>query len=284
MTPPDSRQVRPHKNNAAKEGREAGAINRKLALVNETTARLGWQGYLVKSFSVALVTLAGDAGVALAIPLVAFWIYDGLIFHAALGFATGDDTQPAVKKRPVRPFNFVPRLAAGVRAAVCAVTEEQLPRLVRDHILAAEGGFVDHPSDPGGATNYGIAQKYHPTIDIKNLTEDEAAAIYYRQYWKRNRCDLMPLAVGLAVFDSAVQHGGDKAVRMLQSIVFAEEDGIVGPLTLTKINKYTTSFICEKIISKRRDLYRASKNHHVFGAGWSNRLDKLQRVLDSIKI
>ena len=46
-------------------------------------------------------------------------------------------------------------------------------------ILRNEGGYVNHPSDPGGETNMGIAKRFYPNLDIENLTEEEAIKIYY---------------------------------------------------------------------------------------------------------
>ena len=97
------------------------------------------------------------------------------------------------------------------------------------HVLRHEGGYVDHPSDPGGATNMGITRKTlaHwrnvspwtdlPKLEVQKLTHGEAGLIYRALYWNACRAGDLPDGVDLAVFDFAVNSGPDRAVRTLQA-------------------------------------------------------------------
>ena len=54
-------------------------------------------------------------------------------------------------------------------------------------VLEHEGGYVNDPKDPGGETNFGIAKRSHPDVDIKNLTKESAKEIYKEVYWDNNK-------------------------------------------------------------------------------------------------
>lgn len=98
--------------------------------------------------------------------------------------------------------------------------------------LQWEGGLVEHPDDPGGLTNFGIAQRSHPDIDVRNLTREGATAIYRSDYWGRCGCGLLARGVACALFDYAVHSGVRHASRALQSELGVEpRDGDVGPDT-----------------------------------------------------
>lgn len=101
-------------------------------------------------------------------------------------------------------------------------------------IFDFEGGLVEDPTDPGGLTNFGISQRSYPKLDIRHLTRDQARDIYRRDYWDRCRCDDLPHGVDFLVFDMAVDQGADVAVSLLQGIIGAKKDGIVGTETIRK--------------------------------------------------
>ena len=79
-------------------------------------------------------------------------------------------------------------------------------------VLKHEGGYVDDPSDPGGATNFGIAQRYHPNEDIKNMTIDRAAQIYKTDYWDACNCDTLAFPKDIIAMDTAVNCGKEEAL------------------------------------------------------------------------
>lgn len=86
---------------------------------------------------------------------------------------------------------------------------------VIDWLLEREGGLAEDGVDPGGVTKYGISQRAHPELDIRNLTEDQAKAIYYTNYWCRVGAGRLPVPLGACVFDAAVQHGAHRAFELL---------------------------------------------------------------------
>jgi len=99
-------------------------------------------------------------------------------------------------------------------------------------ILKAEGGYVNNPNDPGGETNFGISKRSYPDVDIKNLTVDQASAIYRSDYWIAARCEDLPWPLSLVHFDCAVNQGVARAARLLQHSVGVTEDGVIGPQTI----------------------------------------------------
>lgn len=109
-----------------------------------------------------------------------------------------------------------------------------------DFVLANEGGYVNNPADPGGETNFGISQRAYPTLDIKDLTRDEAVTIYQRDYWKFDALSSQRVATKL--FDACVNMGPSQAVRMLQLALGGIQagpviaDGKFGPDTIEHAN------------------------------------------------
>ena len=113
-------------------------------------------------------------------------------------------------------------------------------------VLHHEGGYVNDPKDPGGETNFGIAKRSHPDVDIKNLTKDEAKDIYYEDYWCANKVPHMPDDLKHIYFDMCVNQGKGTAVKVLQRATNAKGadlavDGGMGPKTLQAINTYKPS-------------------------------------------
>ena len=122
-------------------------------------------------------------------------------------------------------------------------------------LLEVEGGYVDHPSDPGGRTNWGISQRSYPALDIRTLTRGEAISIYRRDYWDRIPTDL-PDAVRWFAFDASVNHGVARALGWL--------------------TKYRT---LNELIAIRLRFYAGLGTFNVFGKGWVKRVS---HVLDAI--
>jgi lysozyme family protein len=101
-----------------------------------------------------------------------------------------------------------------------------------EFVLAQEGGYGDNPNDPGGETNFGISKKSYPNLDIKNLTVEQAREIYRRDFWEPCKCNDLPRAYAIAVFDSAVNQGVRVAIRLMQIGLGVTVDGIIGPKTI----------------------------------------------------
>jgi lysozyme family protein len=120
-------------------------------------------------------------------------------------------------------------------------------------VLSFEGGYVNDPRDPGGETRYGISKRAHPDVDIKNLTREQAAHIYYRSYWLPAGCQALPGPLALVHFDSGVQHGVGQAREFL-----ADSRGDI-----------------ELYLSQRLDFYTRIGSFNVFGRGWTRRMAAL---------
>lgn len=147
-------------------------------------------------------------------------------------------------------------------------------------ILDHEGGFVDHPSDPGGATKFGISQKAYPHLDIHSLTKDEAEEIYHKDYWLSLGINKLPPKLRLLVFDCAVNQGQTRAAMYLQRAIGVKADGVIGELTLKAIDGIHVDFIFDSIARQRLQSYVKHPKWPVFGAGWVKRL--LDIVLRSL--
>ena len=110
-------------------------------------------------------------------------------------------------------------------------------------VLKHEGGYVNDPKDSGGETNFGIAKRFYPDVDIKNLTEEEAKTIYYKDYWIRNNVHILPDDLKHIFFDMCVNQGRKTAVKVLQGAINGKGakiavDGGFGPGTKKALLKY----------------------------------------------
>jgi lysozyme family protein len=143
-------------------------------------------------------------------------------------------------------------------------------------ILADEGGFSDNPSDPGGATKYGITlatlSAWRGSVQtiaaVEALTVSDVAPIYQSDYWNAAHCPSWPAGVDLCVFDCAVNEGIGRAVRTLQTAVGVADDGLVGPATLAAVAKADAAQTIRRIESLRDTFYESLKTFPTFGRGW----------------
>lgn len=154
-----------------------------------------------------------------------------------------------------------------------------------DVILQFEGGYSDHPSDPGGATNMGITKavleewrgKPVSKADVKALTRLEVEAIYKARYWDACRCDDLPPGLDLVVFDCAVNQGVSRATRLLQGAAGVAQDGQIGPKTMAAVHAATPAVLLCEFMARRMVAYASlTKLFKTFGLGWSRRLLRMQ--------
>lgn len=138
-------------------------------------------------------------------------------------------------------------------------------------ILSHEGGYVNDPRDPGGETRYGISKRAYPNVNIKDLTRDQAIAIYKRDYWDKVRGDSLPFGVALAVFDFAVNAGVSRAIRMLQVCVGVRADGKFGDQTLAATLAHNKHGLMEELATARIMYYSGLGTFDIYGAGWTRR-------------
>ena len=146
-------------------------------------------------------------------------------------------------------------------------------------LLKHEGGYVNHPNDPGGETKYGISKRVYPKEDIKNLTRERAEIIYYMDYWRPLLLDLvLSQSVAEIVFDHCVNAGKRSAISILQKCIGAATDGVPGSKTLAATNNYTTQReLFEKYKTARLAYYTSivigKPSFSVFLKGWTNRVN-----------
>ena len=147
--------------------------------------------------------------------------------------------------------------------------------MVRE-VLIREGGYVNHPNDPGGETNYGIAKRSHPDEDIKNLTEDRAIEIYKKTYWNPSKASSIPGEMRYTYFDMVVNMGQRRAVKILQEACNSKGcklvvDGLIGRKTLAASKKIDNSRVKVYRILYYTDLIRRKPKLSDFIVGWLRR-------------
>ena len=151
-------------------------------------------------------------------------------------------------------------------------------------ILHHEGGYVNHPEDPGGATNLGVTKRVYEewvgrtvTLDkMEQLQVSDVAPIYKKNYWDRVKGDQLPSGLDLCVFDFGVNAGTGRAAKYLQSMVGATADGAIGPATLRAVDTFVKQEGHKgaiELYQKNRLSYYKKLNHFkTFGKGWTRRV------------
>ena len=156
-------------------------------------------------------------------------------------------------------------------------------------VIGWEGGYTDDPGDPGNwtggaigsgqllGTNMGISAASYPTLDIPNLTEAQAEALYEQDYWTPIQGDALPPALAMVVFDGAVNSGVSQSVQWLQVVLGVTTDGALGPLTLAAVNAYPNGVpeLVWETLAQRVAANGCDPNFATFGLGWSRRTSAL---------
>lgn len=155
-------------------------------------------------------------------------------------------------------------------------------------VLRHEGGYVDHPKDPGGATNLGVTLGTAKAagldmdgdgdvdkVDVRLLKPRDVRAVYRNNYWLAVGCDSLPAGVDLMVFDLAVNSGVRRAAVFLQECVGAKADGKVGPMTLGAARRLPPGELVLRLRNRRERFYRGLPTFPTFGRGWMRRLNEV---------
>jgi len=139
-------------------------------------------------------------------------------------------------------------------------------------VLKHEGGYVNHPNDPGGETNYGITKKVYPKLDIKNLTVEQAKEIYRKDYWLSG-LDELEYPIAAKIFDMVVNMGTRQAIKLVQRAVDVSDDGILGKGTLAalKASPAPLQSICNQQELFYNQLAIRKPSLKVFLKGWLRR-------------
>lgn len=155
-------------------------------------------------------------------------------------------------------------------------------------MLAHEGGFVNHPQDPGGMTNLGVTKRVweewvgHEVDEkqMRTLTPETVAPLYKRKYWDAIRADELVVGVDYCVFDVAVNSGPGRAIKFLQSSVGVTADGGFGPATMAAVNKAEEdpTRLIELYCAKRLEFLQSLKTFETFGKGWSRRVAEVKEA------
>ena len=143
-------------------------------------------------------------------------------------------------------------------------------------LLGHEGGYVNHPSDPGGETNWGItvsvARAHGYRGPMRELPMSTAKQIYRKSYWEPCRADELPAVVRYAVFDAAVNSGVSQSIKWLQRAVGTEPDGKFGPKTLAAVKAADPNMTLRKVLAQRLTFFTSLRTWPSFGKGWARRI------------
>ena len=149
-------------------------------------------------------------------------------------------------------------------------------------ILINEGGYVNDPHDKGGETKYGISKRAYPNIDIKNLSIEQARAIYHRDYWLRCKCEFLPDALSVAVFDYAVNSGVKRAIKDLQRCLGVSVDGIIGNQTIGAANRIPQRKVLSDYLDTRLNYLMSLKSWARYGNGWGKRIKRVREFCEGL--
>ena len=150
--------------------------------------------------------------------------------------------------------------------------------------LQEEGGFVNNPKDPGGATMMGITldtyrtfkkNQYLTADELKNIPHTDVDAIYRRMYWDAAKCNDIPQGIDLCVFDTAVNSGPGRATKILQEAIGVTPDGSIGPNTLAAVQAANPVDLVAKYCDTRLKFLRSLPTFSTFGKGWTARVERL---------
>ncbi len=153
-------------------------------------------------------------------------------------------------------------------------------------VLKHEGGFVNHPADPGGATNKGITiATYRKWVDrdgtvddLKKITDAQVAKVYRSVYWNAVKGDELQSGLDYAVFDFAVNSGPNRAAKYLQAVVGVAQDGKIGPKTIEAANVRDPSKVINELCDRRQAFLKALKTFPTFGKGWTRRVAEVRAL------
>lgn len=151
-------------------------------------------------------------------------------------------------------------------------------------VLHHEGGFVNHPKDPGGMTNLGCTKTIWEEwcghqVDEKNmreLTKKDVAPLYKQKYWDKISGDYLPAGVDYVVFDCAINSGPGRAAKFLQETVGVAADGLIGPGTLRAVAAMPATDIIAKYSNIRLEFLQALPTWSTFGNGWERRVKEVR--------
>ena len=155
------------------------------------------------------------------------------------------------------------------------------------HVLKEEGGYVNNSKDPGGMTNLGVTARVweewvrHPVDEkqMKALVAADVIPLYQRKYWNATRCSDLPSGIDLCVFDTAVNSGPGRAVKLLQGCIGVAVDGAIGNNTLAAVAQFKNQALIDLIhgyCDSRQAFLASLPTFSTFGKGWTARVERLR--------
>ncbi len=148
-------------------------------------------------------------------------------------------------------------------------------------VLRHEGGYVNHPKDPGGATNQGVTQAVYdawrvdhglPVQTVRVITPAEVMALYKRRYWDAVHGDHLPSGLDYCLFDFAINSGPRRAGSFLQEALMIDIDGQIGPNTLAAVKAQPVEPLVDCICDLRMAYLKGLRTFSTFGKGWTARV------------
>ena len=157
-------------------------------------------------------------------------------------------------------------------------------------VLKSEGGFVNHPSDPGGMTNLGVTRNVWrewvnrdvDEAEMRSLTPELVTPLYKARYWDACKCDDLPRGVDYAVFDSAVNMGPGRAAKLLQAALGVTADGSIGRATIAAATAADPVELLEAFSLGKEEFYKSLPTFATFGKGWLNRVAHVQDAAEGM--
>jgi len=152
-------------------------------------------------------------------------------------------------------------------------------------MLASEGGFVNHPRDPGGMTNLGVTKTTWESwvgrevdeSEMRGLTPEKVEPLYKERYWDAVRSDELPTGIDYLMFDFAVNAGASRAIKTLQTAVGVIPDGQFGPITMAAVQAVDPVYLIESFSQAKEYFYRSLTTFSTFGKGWINRVESVKQ-------
>jgi hypothetical protein len=157
-------------------------------------------------------------------------------------------------------------------------------------VLQHEGGYVNHPSDPGGRTNLGVTQRVweeyvgHPVdeAEMRSLTKELVAPLYRKEYWDAVRGDQLPSGADYLAFDFAVNAGAFRSIKTIQRALKITADGVLGPVTVKAIQDTNAEDFINNFTDAKESFYRSLTNFPTFGKGWLNRVAEGKKAAEGM--
>lgn len=151
-------------------------------------------------------------------------------------------------------------------------------------VLEHEGGFVNHPQDPGGMTNLGVTKRVWEAwvgktvseADMRALTPALVAPMYRKQYWDAVKGDELPSGLDYLMFDFAINAGVSRAIRTMQRAIGTTPDGAIGPKTMQALRDADPDALIAKFSDEKEAFYRSLPTFATFGKGWLRRVAEVK--------